>query len=765
MRTLTIPRGLSRVSTGWRAFACAFIAYALVTIVLFWPLPRHLSSVLPHDLGDPLLSLTVLWWNAHVVPLTRSWWDGFGFFPAPGMMAFSDHRLGVSVVASPLIWIGASPAAAYNVTLLLMFPLSALAAHALGFVLTRRHDAAALCALAYGFNPYRIAHLEHLELLASFGMPAALAALHLYVQTRRPRWLGLFTLALAGQALCTSYYFLFFGVFLALWLLWFVPPRQWRVTVAIAAASAVSVVVLLPIAIGYWRIHHAYGFARTYPEIIELSADVTSFVTASPLSALWGWTARWNPAERQLFPGLTIVVLTLPIAAAAIAALRTARDRLDTVATALAVVSLAFTAISLATSLFGSWRLHAGFISASASVAFKPLSLAALALTGSIAAWSRTREAVRRRSVLAFYLLAAAVMLVCSLGPKPAFLHAQILYEPPYAWLMRLPLGDSVRVPARFAMPAILALSVAASLAFTRLRWTGSGRRLAAGLLMAGIVADGAVRGLPLLPLPEAWPIARAESFAAVVELPLGDTDHDVAAMYRATLHRRPTVNGYSGYDPSYYVALRLAIANRDTTALPALNIAGPLLIVVDTSAGDNWSAFAAGHRGASPLGVDGRWAFFRLDPRRMESSTGCAGGVIPVVAASADDRPLDPAIVSDNDEFTWWSTRQDRGRTITLDLGRTGVTCSLVLSSGTLVGNYPRALSVSTSIDGANWQEAFSGRMGGMAVRSALERPRDPRLEIALRNASARFVRMQLAESDPRNPWIVTEVTVTGAR
>ena len=68
-------------------------------------------------------------------------------------------------MATPLQWFGLNAVTAANLTLLAMFPLSALAAHWLGFAVTRRHDAAILCGLAYGFCPYRIAHLQHLELL------------------------------------------------------------------------------------------------------------------------------------------------------------------------------------------------------------------------------------------------------------------------------------------------------------------------------------------------------------------------------------------------------------------------------------------------------------------------------------------------------------------------------------------------------------------------------------------------------------------------
>jgi hypothetical protein len=187
-----------------RACVAAACGYAALVLLLTWPLARHLSSVFPVELQDPVMSASALWWNAHVMPLTPRWWDGYASFPAAGAMAFSDHRLGESLIAAPLQWAGLGVVASYNLTLLAMFPLCALAAHWLAFTLIGRHDAAVLAGLAYGFSPYRIAHLNHLELLAAFGMPAALAALHRYLQTRRSGWLIAFASALTLQALCAS---------------------------------------------------------------------------------------------------------------------------------------------------------------------------------------------------------------------------------------------------------------------------------------------------------------------------------------------------------------------------------------------------------------------------------------------------------------------------------------------------------------------------------------------------------------------------------
>ena len=41
------------------------------------------------------------------------------------MIAFSDHRLGASLLATPLQWLGASPLTAYNIVFLATFPLCA----------------------------------------------------------------------------------------------------------------------------------------------------------------------------------------------------------------------------------------------------------------------------------------------------------------------------------------------------------------------------------------------------------------------------------------------------------------------------------------------------------------------------------------------------------------------------------------------------------------------------------------------------------------
>lgn len=754
----------------WPTLVSAFAVYSALAGVITFPLVLNLSSRLPKDLGDPLLVASILWWNANVMPLTQEWWNGFGFFPAAGMMAFSDHFLGASLMASPLQWLGSSPIAAYNLTFLASFSLCAIAAHALALTLTGRHDAAFVCGLAYGFNPYRVAHVEHLELLLAFGMPAALAALHLYADTRRVKWLVVFAAALTLQVLSASYYAVFFTVLLGLWTLWFMRPQAWRAVLAMAGAAGVAVVAVSPIVLGYQQIHQSYNLKRDFfDEVLEYSADLSSFVTASPLSALWGWTAPLNGGERQLFPGLTITVLAVAGAILLRRSNPASRDRLATVSAIYWVMAAGLATIAIGARVTGPWHLDWGWLTISGTAPFKTLSLSAALAVAAMSLSPAMRAAFRGRSTLVFYLVAAVILFLCSLGPRPALLGEQVLYEPPYAWLMRLPFfGDAVRVPARFGMLAILALSVAASLAFHRLTLVTRQRGALLLIVCTGIIAEGWMSGLPL-PIPPQGVIRvpAGDRSAALMELPLGDVWRDTAALYRVTRHRMRGVNGYNGYEPPSYQVLRRALAERDHTILDALAGFGPLLIAADNRVDRDrpWASFLSTHPGVLRMGEEGNRTLFRLPWQERRPQVRCTSNPLPISAAFDAEGQVDSAMLTDQDATTRWITPhpQCAGDKLIVDLGSVQRVCGLVVSMGSAAVYYPGTLRVATSLDNAAWQTGFERKTGGSVFRAALRNPARPGLFVPLFGQAARFIRLQIGQSQPDYPWAVADIVVDG--
>jgi hypothetical protein len=749
------------------AFGRAALGYGALVLVLTYPLVLHLSSTVPHDLGDPLLSASLLWWNAHVLPLTERWWNGFAFVPATGTLAFSDHRLGLSLLASPLQWLGLGPITAYNVVWLATFPLCALAAHALAFTLTGRTDAAVICGLAYGFNPYRVAHLSHLELLAAYGMPAALAALHLFLESRRPIWLVAFAVGLFVQALCSTYYLLFFSVFLALWMLWFVRLREWRAGAGILVACTACLAILAPLLVGYWRIHQHYDFARPLREVLFYSADLSSLAAASPLLALWGWTAAITPLpELQLFPGLTITVLAAVGLVTAIQRHPHTNDSWRWVSRSLMFVSCVFAIVAATVIYVGPWQTTIAGLPVTATVAFKPISVALVALAAGLAVRPWARDAWRRHSALAFYLVAAVVLFVCSLGPKPTFLGTQFLYKPPYEWLMSLPGFDGgVRAPARFAMPAILALSVAAALAFDRLRLPKPWRRTVAAAIMAGIVADGWIGHMTVPAVPDMWPVPAGLTFGPVLELPLAKDYSDFVAMYQSTRHGHGTVNGHSGFFPAHYAAMQSVLNDGDATVFDAFTQPDPLLVVLDRSSdpGGQWNAIVRKTGRATLVSSGDRWTLFSVSPPVAQAP--CAGAELALSAAADAHGPIDVTLLSDRNPQTWFVTKESQraGDTVTLDLGRAAHLCAVRMSLGTSWWTYPRVLIAATSLDALDWRVAFSGSTAGLMIRGAMQQPREVWIDVPVRSEAARYVRLRLEKSESSAPWFIPEMRVIG--
>ena len=750
-----------------RAFARAALFYVALTLVVTFPLILHLNSTVPQDLGDPLLSASILWWNAHVLPLTERWWNGFAFAPATGMLAFSDHRLGLSLLASPLQWFGCGPVTAYNVVFLATFPLCALAGHTLAFTLTKRHDAALICGLAYGFNPYRMAHLSHLELLAAFGMPVALAALHMFIRDRRPMWLGAFTVALVIQGLCATYYILFFTVFLALWMPWFVRVREWRVAAAVLAACLVSAAVFGPILLGYWRIHQHYGFARSLDEVMFFSADVASLATAATLLPLWRWTAGITPRpELQLFPGLTITVLAAIGLATAIRRHPTARDRWRWVSRSLMLVACVFAIVAAAAAYIGPWSLTIAGVRIQATVSYKPISIALVALAGGLAAQPWARAAWRQRSTLAFYLVAAGFLFLCSFGPKPTFLGRQFLYKPPYDWLMHLPgFATGIRAPARFAMSAVLALSVAAALAFDRLPLGQRWRRAIGVAAMIGIVADGWIGHMELPVVPELWPVPANYRFGPVLELPFMYDAGDFIAMYRTTLHGHETVNGHSGFFPPHYLTMQLAFKEGDAAAFDAFTQPDPLLVVLDKNADSDgrWNAIVRKAARATVVATGDRWTLFGIPP---PPTAACSGSELDIASAADAHGPIDVSALKDHDPSTWWITKepQHAGDTLIVDLGRTSRLCAVRLSQATSWHVYPRLLTIATSVDAHEWIPGFAGSTAGLMIRGVIEQPLEEWITVPVRSEAARFIRLRLEASHESAPWLIADMQVIGS-
>ncbi len=515
------------MTKAWRVHLLVLLGYALLAVVVTWPLALHLDSALPGEGTDSWQYLWNFWWFDQAAFHGKSlYFTQAQYYPQGTSLLFHTLSPLNSVLGLPGRLLGGY-LAAYNLVVFLSTVLSGYGA----FLLVRevlstwtnrdthepRVDQGACCLAAFlggaifALAPYRSAHLlGHLSLVSTQTLP--FFALFAWQAIRRPGWKPALGMALswAAAALIDWYYPFFMLLLAAFMLLWALSEalfrrRSWdewvRGGLTVAGGLLVAAFALLPLLVPMLR---QAGQAAYLEEPLSFSADygadLAAFFLPSPLHPLWGravapWTepfAEGNTAEGIVYLGLVALVLAG----------------------------------------VGLWRAR------------RPAALWA-ALAG------------------AFGLLA--------LGPYLKVLNVRTAIPLPYHLLYRLPIARFTRVPSRYGVLVELAVAVLAGLGAaallsprrvpegpgTRRRWWRAPGL--ASLLLALIVVDVIPAPYPLT-LAEVSPfyeqLAADPRHYALLELPLQKAAsqwYHTHWMLAQTVHGKDSFRGYiSRGDPLF---------------------------------------------------------------------------------------------------------------------------------------------------------------------------------------------------------------------
>jgi hypothetical protein len=765
---MQIATGPSRLVQSRRLrLLAAVCSYTGIAVVATWPLVRDMGELIAGDPGDPILNTAILVWNATTRPFSALWWNAPHFYPTAGATTFTENLLGVYPIASPAYWLTGNPLFAYNLTLFLTWPLSAMAVFLLIRQLTARDSAAYLAGLAFAFSPMRAVAVAHLQTLATFGVPLALLGLHGFVAQRRWPWLALFGAAWVQQGLANGYYILYGGLLFSLWLLYFCSTRTAITALRpILIAWAVSSLPLVPLLLKYRAVHEAMGMHRSINEILYFSASPRSWFEVG--DTVWLWHHLLPAGKDNLFPGVAVVGLI---------ALGTATALVRRPEAAVAPTAPVWLRLGL-------WTIVAASLAAIvAQLRLGPIdtvigpipmkmrgldrALVALAIAGVLLVWltPRLRDVFAERRPLVFYAAGVVLFAALACGPVLRVGDTPILDPAPYGWLMALPGFDELRVPTQIKMIHLLCLSVAAGLAFAHL---GSMRRRSTQVVFAlgacGLLLDGWMTTTPMAQAQTLWPdVEPPDRAEPILELPLGP-DFDAGATLRASIHHRRVVNGVSGYDPPYYVALKAGLTARDPALLEAIATLGPLDIVIDgeRDADGTYARYAAAVPGTEKVASDGRRSVYRV-PRAATAAD--LGPALSITSVRAVRHEADWRLMYDGDDDTGWGDYpQQPVEWVTIDIGDVQEVAGVATSIGNYLLDFPRRLAIELSTDGQSWSRVFDGPSFAQTFLGFVRAPRSARLEFHFSPASARLVRLRQLDSFS-SMWRISELSVHAAR
>jgi hypothetical protein len=455
------------------------------------------------------------------------------------------------------------------------------------------------------------------------------------------------------------------------------------------------------------------------------------------LVALWlFWFPRWRIDAKR---GLTLVA-TLGVASVPFIPLlvkyREVHEALGLTRGAAEIVSLSATPASFVSPpwMLAFWppqRVPAREDDLFPGITALLLIVAVIAVAAMSGRW---RSAIRERAPLAFYAAAAVVMAALTFGPGGAD-AGDWRWIRPYFWLTLLPGFDALRVPARFAMLCALCTAVAAGVAIAhampvRRPW----RALFIAAVAAGLMADGWLDPMRLVTPPGRQALAAVPVDAAILELPPDERHVNLMAMYRAFFHRRPLVNGYSGYFPPHFTILMQAVRRGDASPILELARNRPLAIIVN----ERFDPSGEFRKMVEAL------------PGVAYSSSGNAGAMY-LLPAQPRDR-----VAAAGEALPATVSTLPRAHVL-LDLGTERIVRTIAFPLRAYYADVPR-IAIETSPDARTWTTTWEGWIGGRALAGALEDPLLVPIRIPLPDVPARYVRIH-----PAPEWMIGELRILG--
>ncbi|MBI4605824.1 MAG: hypothetical protein HY721_27980 [Planctomycetes bacterium] len=483
-------------AAGFPRARAALGLYVLAAVLFTWPLAVRLTDHVPAGGNDLWQNCWNFWWWGKALGEGRSpYRTDLIYQPGDVSLAFHTHSEANVLTMLPVTLALGVPAA-LNAALLLGFGLAGWGGYLLARELTGDPRAAFLAGLVLAFPPHRLEQsLEHLNLASYQAMPFFLLFLVRLARSGGARNVLLAAVAFAANALYAWHNGLLVLPTAAVLFAHEVLRRRdgrLRALRDAAAAGALAALLLLPF---LWPLVReiAAGDTSYLKPPVRKGIDLAFLLVPSEMHPLWG------PLVQGLY------------------------ERCRGYASAGYTCYLGVGALAL-------WIL--GSLARG-----KPLD-------------GTAPLAPRFSPVLWGALLGLHVLL--ALGDTLVVLGEDTGAPLPFALVRHMPVLQTVRLPNRFVVPAVLALSMLAAHGASRLL-RGRGPLALAGAA-ALIAFDVLPVPYPMQPVPRpAWIEALAPAPPGLVlDLPGGHRARGAEDMHLQTLHGRPIAGGYASCVPAW---------------------------------------------------------------------------------------------------------------------------------------------------------------------------------------------------------------------
>lgn len=465
-----------------------------------------------YDAGDSFLNSWILAWDAHALFSEGiSIWDAPIFYPVKNTLAFSENMFGNLWITIPIQYATNNHIFAANMLILTSYILCMYFVFLLIRDMTGSHSGGLVGGILFSFNPYRWGHTAHLQLLPFFWAPLALLFANRFMKEPKKKYF----FGMLSFTLLQYYASIYLGMMLLTMLIVMFSvhivndkkgSERWiyvtdkNLRNMFVVGLALSVLALLPLALPYYNVAKKWHFVRSLDENAMYAAEPLSFFI--PLSSN---TYRWIN------------------------------------------------------------NISAGRIRGGEGAVFFGLTPWILTLVGFIFIFrQRQHKSDMQRQAIIRFAWTALAMGILMLGPFLILFDDNTHIPMPYQLFYYLIPGfKAMRVPARFAQPLLLCLSVMAGFAAARLleswkKWSQNRRISLLLVILTLFYLDYAVpdNSGVLVETQEGFPpiylyLSKSNPDRPILEVPVGHPGFtDFRYLHYQTAHWRPILGGWSGWVP-----------------------------------------------------------------------------------------------------------------------------------------------------------------------------------------------------------------------
>ena len=562
--------------------AGAFLVYALLTILMTWPVCGRLSTHLIGNGDDMWVHYWNGWWVRRIIQQGGDLYYTHLLFHPTGVSLlfhnFAWFNIGLWLLFEPAL----GGIAAYNLAFLIHIPLCGLSMYLLVRHLTNSTSAAFLGGIIYAFLPYRMLHANHPNVISTEGFPLLMLVLIRLVEGKhrlRDGLLGGLLIAFIGY---TRWQFLVLagimtGGYLLYSLIWERERWDGRTVLAVVVMVTLAAAVMGP---------------ALYPLVREeLTAGLPEEVD----------TANFENGKQDI---LTYVIPQHQ---------HPLRPLYDRVFPAFAEADLR--------------ERYSAFLGHVVTV---------LVIVGTVKYWKKERAG--------FWLALTAGSVVLALGPHLWVNQVQTGIPMPYrlvGWLKPIRL---LGPPRRFNVLLGLPLTVLATYGMVSFRdqlaGSGWGRRLAQPVVFACALGSLLLLDYVSIPtnticarVPEFYSTlaAEAEEFA-LVGLP-GSRKHAETYMFYQTVHARPLASGHVSNLPPQALAFMSSVPlTADLYEEGDLDVSRPDVSHQLSRLADAGFRYLVAHKHLAPPDVVNGWRAYLVASPRYEDAEVAVFSTSPIV-------------------------------------------------------------------------------------------------------------------------------------